>query len=305
MLAANGLAYAAGSTLPAVASELAFTSPLHPVAGPFPPWSAGGWAGLLCLLFCAACALWLPSALKGARPTRAAVFRFLLLSLAATGLMMALFLEAPYAKIRYLALGWVLAALAAALLHGDLARARPALARADLARTCAMAALTSLQNVRELPLYRDTNPSRVAVRHAGEIEEALARRGIRRAYSLYWQSAVETVLSDGRVEVWGVWGDFRPVRYLVGYDVFAPWRAGEPTAFVRADLPVSPSFADAPQFRLDVRRLEELASAIETIPDPESDVTIYFLDRNPFVFPPGHDPSDDYEAPSLYAAPQG
>jgi hypothetical protein len=288
---AFGLSRMAGGTAQAIALELIRHDPFEGAFPPFGILSLKGGAGVLCLAFLVSC-VWAARRSAASRPGAAGTaYLFFGLSLALTLLYMLLLLEPVLVKVRYLALAYPLLATAAGLGYGWLRRARPALARAFLSLSCVFFALNAALNVSEIPLHAALNPSRIAVRHAAEIERALARRGVSRAYSLYWDSSVVTVLSEGRVEVWGALGDMTPLRYLAPYRVFAPERAGDRTAFVRIDQPVEEEFAGELPFNITNFAVLDRAYAKDVIPDPESDVVIYYFDRNPFAYPPGYDPA--------------
>jgi hypothetical protein len=127
-----------------------------------------------------------------------------------------------------------------------------------------------------------------------EIENSLIRHGVKRAYSLYWNSAVETVLTDGRIEVWGVLGNMKPIRYLTSYQVYSPMLAGEKSAFINVNKPPYSVFENMIQFSVSNIELLNKAVSKEIIPDAEADIEIFYFDHNPFVYPQGHDPSQDY-----------
>ncbi|MDR1314128.1 MAG: hypothetical protein LBQ12_10645 [Deltaproteobacteria bacterium] len=294
-LAANGLAVIWTEHFPELIKEIASYNPAVRALGGFSPATVAGATGLSCLGFYAACAWGLASTTTAVRPARVAVYRFLLLSLAvATLAMMLLFTDVRFINLRYLVFGYVLMALVAALFYEDLLRSNPAVARAFLCLSSFFFALNSVMNVKDIPAYIASNPSRVVVRHTAEIEAALSRHGIKRAYSLYWNSSVETVLTNARVEVSPVMGNMGPLRYLTNYETYSPERAGDRTAFLMIDLLPDPAFAHLPQFNITNRALLDTCSFKEIIPDPEADIEIMYFDRNPFTFPPGHDPADEY-----------
>jgi hypothetical protein len=298
-LAANGLAAVWSDTLPALVLELVRFNPLGNAAGEFRLVSVAGATGVLSLAFYAAC-LWGLFAAHGTNfPERRTVYLFLIMSLSAMALAMLALLDAAAVKLRYLALLYVFPALAASFLSRDNQENRTCIARMFLALSCSFFALNSLQIARDFAIVEAANPSRVAVRRTPEIEDSLRRHGVQRAYSLYWQSAVETVLTDGRIEVWGVLGDMRPLRYLAGYRVYSPDSASHRTAYVMVDLPVIEGFEDMVQFAITDPSILEKAVSVEIIHDPEADVRIYYFARNPFVNPPGHDPAKDFSLAEL------
>ncbi|MDR2612051.1 MAG: hypothetical protein LBG06_04170 [Deltaproteobacteria bacterium] len=310
-LVTNGIVILATESLPQLLREFLRHTPLEWVSGVFAGLSLRGATGISCLLFFIACA-WGASRRPGAGsvgrfpeslPPREAslgtVYLFFLVSIGAAALSMSLFLNPFFVRLRYLVFLPALVAIAAALAYGGLTRDRPFLGRAFLAFSCGFFLANSLVNALELPAHAAANPSRVAARHAGEIEDSLARHGIRRAYALMWHSAVETVLTDGRIEVWGVTGAMKPFAYLGHYSAWAAERADEPTAFLKIEQPEPPDLAPFGHFTVTDRSLFDGAAEREIIPDAEYDIEILFFDRNPFVFPPGHDPAAEYRPPSL------
>jgi hypothetical protein len=293
-LAANGLAGVWTDTLPRLVLELVRFNPLDKAAGEFRFTSIAGAAGVLCVLFYAACLWGLIRTSRPVFPTRCTIYRFFIISIAIMALSSLTLLNSIEVKLRYLAMIYALAALVPAVHYGDLSSEKPGLARAFLALSCVFFIVNSLQTIREFPIAQAVNPSRVAVRRTGEIEDSLRRHGINRAYSLYWQSAVETVLTNGRIEVCGVFGDMTPVRYMANYDVYSPERSSERTAYILVDIPVAEGFEGMVQFGVTDRTLLNEAESSEIIRDTEGDVTIFYFDRNPFVFPQSHDPSKDF-----------
>jgi hypothetical protein len=159
--------------------------------------------------------------------------------------------------------------------------------------------LNCLQTAREFPSAIEGHNSRFVKRHIPEIEASFMRHGVTNAYSLYWHCSVEDVLTDGRIEVHGLRGDLTPTRYLDSYAAYAPERAGERTAFIRVDLSYDKSLESYGVYNITNPAVLDEAVDVDVIPDPEYDVVIYYFDRNPFVFPPGHDPTGDYEPPEL------
>jgi hypothetical protein len=182
-------------------------------------------------------------------------------------------------------------AVAVGLSWGDLRRKRPCLARILLALACVFCCTNSAWNLMFIGDLRDTNISRLTVRHADDIEGSFTSHGVTRGYSLFWDSAVGTVLSDGRIEVQGVLGSLAPLRYLARYDAFDPVRSGERTAFVLTRLDHPRAMAELPMFKLSSPEILSQAVEIDVIPDPEADLEIYYFDRNPFTYPEGYDPA--------------
>jgi hypothetical protein len=209
---------------------------------------------------------------------------------------MLVYFDGMFVKIRYLFMIFIGVGIAATLVCDDLERERAFLARLFVALTCAFLILNSVANVRYLKILPVYNQSRIALRHAGEIEGALKRRGISRAYSLYLDSSVGTVISDGRVKILPVLGDMTPLRYMARLADYSHDLASERTAFLRIDQAIAPELAGTPQFNITRPEILEKAVARETLPDPEADIVIHYFDFNPFVFPPGYDPRRDYFA---------
>jgi hypothetical protein len=290
---ANGLGYIASESLPMLLKELFRHNPVFSVTEPFRAFTLEGANGLLCLAFFVSCAKGIAGLSRPLRPARGEASRFLGLSVIAAVTALCLFQLAINLRIRYLVFLYPLLALAAAFRHADLSASRPARGRALLALTAAFCAVNALCNIKALDFWREDNISRVSVRRAGEIEDSLARHGLRRAYSLYWNSSSQTVLTDGRTEIMAVTGGMRPFLYLAPYDAYSPSRAGERTAFVRIDQPVDKELEELPQFKLTGFDVLAKATETEVIPDPTADVVIYYFDHNPFTFPPGHDPRHD------------
>jgi hypothetical protein len=292
--ALNGLAVNAAESAPALARDVAALNPVARAGAGLSPLSARGASGLLCAAFYAACAWGIAWTRKPYLPARRAAYAFLLMSIWPPALLMLVMFPPGEMTVRYLFNAYVLLAAAAGFLYEDLRSFRPALARAFLVLCCSLCVFNSFALIREIPGFAARNPSVYAIRHLDDVGESLRRHGLDKAYSLYYQSTVQQVLTDGRYEVWPVLGDMTPAKYLVRYDVYDPGRAGERAAFIRIEPPLP--YRIPPNVINTVTDESLLAGAAEreVLPDPEVSVEIFYFDRNPFVFPPGHDPAADY-----------
>ncbi|MDR1314131.1 MAG: hypothetical protein LBQ12_10660 [Deltaproteobacteria bacterium] len=291
----NGLVYIARESLPELLIEFFHYNQFYTVVEPFRLASLGGLNGALCILFFTACGAALIRCAGPFRPARRAVFMFLGISLAAATLSLFLFQPRINLRIRYLVFLYVLLAAAAGLGWRDLKKERPFAAGLFLALATVFCVANSCWNVRNIPSVALDSVSRVAVRHVPETVASFERHGVKRGFALFWDSGVQTAVSDGRIEVFPVTGALRPFRYLAPYSVFSHDRAGDPTAFIRVRLKLPPELAELPQFDLSRPEVLKLAYDVDVIPDPESDIEIYYFRTNPFTYPEGHDPKADRE----------
>jgi hypothetical protein len=284
---ATGIEEMAIESLPALFSDFGLHDIVFWALAPFESCSVAGAVGILCLTFYSICAFGLrrradPSTL-GRDLARWAVIRFFVLSLAMTVFIAVLKFPVFLMNMRYLFLIYALLAMTAGLVYGDLACRRSFLARAFLSLSCGLFIMNSILNVHDLPHHAAVNPSRIVARHSDEIVDAMAARGVRRAYALYWDSAVTTVLSEGRAEVYGVRGDMEPSRWIVPLSAYSAELAGDAVAFLRVLQETDPRFPDSLIYKVRDTAVFDLATGKEVIPDPEGDIVIYFFDRNPFA----------------------
>ncbi|MDR1040544.1 MAG: hypothetical protein LBR80_10355 [Deltaproteobacteria bacterium] len=291
---ANGLVYIWRQNLPELLIELFHYNQFYTAIEPFRLSSLNGINGVLSIAFFMACGWLLFSTAKPYLATRRAVFLFFGISLAAAILSLFLFQPRINLRIRYLFIIYATMACATASGWPEFRRRSPIAARLYLLLAALLCVTNGVWNVRNIPNITHDSATRIAVRHVPETEESFKRHGISRGYALFWDSAVQAVLTDGRIEVHPLGGSLKPFRYLAPYSVFAKARSGEPTAFVRTRVELPPDLAALPVFNLTGGDVLESAYDMDVIPDPEADMEIYYFDHNPFTYPADHDPREDF-----------
>lgn len=298
-LASNGLFVILSDNIPKLFLEIIKYNPVVLATVSFRPLSVAGATSILSAGFYVACAYAIARTSTPIFRTRLTVYRFLAVSLAIMSLTVMVTMDVIAVKLRYLVLAYLFMSLLISFLYSDLCRNIFIFARVILAVICSFIVLNNIHNLRMLPAVVSTNPSRSVVRHVTELEDALERHGVKRAYSLYWNSAVQTVLTNGNIEVWGVLGNMLPIRYLANYDVFAPEHSFDRSAFVNVVKKEDPAFSNMVQFSVINYDLLDEAVSKEIIFDPDGNIEIYYFARNPFVYPSGHNPADDYSGIEL------
>jgi hypothetical protein len=292
---ANGLMYIFYENLAEFLREFFHYNQVYTVVEPFNLISINGMNGVFCLLWFMACGATIIRSASPCQMARRTVYLFLSLSISAVFLSLLLLQPTISVRIRYFVFFYAFMGVGAALGWKEMRFRRPFAARLLVLLVACLCVTNSLWNVRNIPSLTQVNMSRVAGRHVPEIEESFERHGISRGFALFWDSGVETVLSDGRIEVLPLTGDLRPLRYLAPYSVFTYDRAGDATAFLKVRLKLPPEIAALPQFNLSRPDILDLAYDIDLIQDQDSDIEIYYFERNPFTFPPNHNPAEDYE----------
>jgi hypothetical protein len=254
-LAANGLSVIWSDTLPKLILEIIKFNPIVQVAGEFRFITLPGIVGFLSVIFVVVCVFGLFRTTRPLYYTRASIYRYLAVSVVVMALTMITTLDAIAVKLRYLVICYIFMALIVSLMYEDMSLLKPVFSRIFLTLVCGFVTLNCIHNMKELPKIVSANPSKIVVRHVREIATSLERHGIKRAYSLYWNSAVETVLTNGRIEVWGVLGNMLPLRYLASYSVFSPERAAEKSAFINIKRSVDPLISGMIQFTVTNTKL--------------------------------------------------
>ncbi|MDR1081396.1 MAG: hypothetical protein LBQ79_10655 [Deltaproteobacteria bacterium] len=290
----NGIFYILHENITEFTEEFLRCNQFYNIVTDFNLFSLNCVNSILCMAFFLACCSVFTGSAAPHLVTRRTVYMFLGMSIATGLLSLLLFQSRINMRIRYLVFFYILIGVVSAVGWADLRRNRPFVARLFMILAICFCLTNSLWNVRNIPSVVLDNLSRVAARHVPEIMASFQRYGIKRGFALFWDSEVQTILSDGSIEVFPVTGAMHPLRYLVPYSVFKNDRAGDPVAFLKIRLNLPPEIAVLPQFNLVRPEILDLAYDVDVIPDKDSDIEIYYFKSNPFTFPPDHDPKADH-----------
>lgn len=240
-------------------------------------------SGFLSLFFYGSLIYLVSLNLRAKAPARVAVFQIMLFSLFLSSFIMVFTMTAPAIVFRYLLLFFAWAALAAALAYETFFQLNRRLSRLFLIFIILTVMLQSFVNYRQLA--QRTKAINVgtagSVRaHVEEIEKIFKLRNLTLGYALFWDSYPLTVLTNGRINIAAVRGDFEPFKWTSAARNFSPSLSREKVALIVPDKALTDKNL---QFYVTKPSLFKFASDQEHIDDPINPITIYFFDQNYFT----------------------
>jgi hypothetical protein len=148
-----------------------------------------------------------------------------------------------------------------------------------------------IYNSLQIEVFKERNFSKIINQNSDKIEEAFLKHGIKRGYSLYWDSSTVNVLSNNRVELAPVSGDMTPHTVMAPYRYYSSDQTNEKTAFVKVIQPIEGNKSDHPEFVISNQSIFDLAVDKEVIYENGAPlIEIYYFDKNYFTFSPDNDP---------------
>jgi hypothetical protein len=288
-----GLVYAFQILLPTLLTEFFHYNPLFPIMEETNIFNFLAINGLLCLVFYIIFLYCIKMMWKKNDKLRITTIGFLLTSLIFLVLVqLILFIKATI-QIRYYLYMFVLFAVVFSYVYEDLKHNH--VKRMGIVIFMGVFLTTnSISNIIQLPIRLAYNISRVSVWHADEIAKIMEKYGIKLGYALYWDSSNISVLTDCKVEIAGVYGNLKPIRYVSPYRYYKPDLENEKTVFIKINQPIFDEYKNHPTFKLENIWIFDKAVAKEVIKGSFYDIEILIFDHNYFVFPQGHNPKDDY-----------
>jgi hypothetical protein len=284
-------------TVPEILTEIFYVNPIFSIMIPFKFFSIEFLNGFLCLIYFIVLAYCLIYSQRKCSKSQKNIYKILLFGLFSFFVIILIFQQSAGVKIRYFMFVYVLASIVIAQYYQNIIYINVRLGKSLIIFITIFSMTNGIYNSLQLDELKNENKSKFTSNNASKIEEAFNRHGIKKGYSLYWDSSTVTVLSDSRVELAAVLGDMTPVMHLAPYRYFSPDKALEKTAFVKVNQPLSKEIAEHEQYKISKPDIFDLAVEKEVIyNDGVASVEIYYFDKNYFTFPPGHDPTKGFLA---------
>jgi hypothetical protein len=148
----------------------------------------------------------------------------------------------------------------------------------------------SIYNIEKIPELKNSNYSRISIRHADEISTILKKYDVSLGYSLFWDSNCITVLTNGETEIAAVHENMTPMCYVTPFRYYDNAISEQKTAFIKITQPNIEENSYLPQFDNHDNDILDHAVAKELIKGTFYDIEIYIFDKNFFTFPADYDP---------------